>query len=209
MWLTSRTQMVSFSLPLDQAESPHHRGPWWRWEMAKWEESRTKKNAFNGLGVDSFSCQAWMRCWLRGASFLDRQVGCRYLHCSQDLRGVAARFWVGDCDVQNKGAPGVLSQGELHGPSGPLRDPKHLSSLEFKETVGLCRALSTDSNYQVLSLKNYHLCVSINCLESLGPSATGPSLLKETHLGTMEMILLGLHDLSWHREALCFGVRQK
>lgn len=121
----------------------------------------------------------------------------QYLHSSQDLRNVAARFWVGDWDIQNRGAPGDLSQGELHGHSGPPMDPTHLSSLEFKETVGLCRLFGTDSNYHVLLLELPFLYV--RKLEPLGISATSPSLLKKTHLGIMEMLLLGLHVLSWKR----------
>lgn len=73
----------------------------------------------------------------------------------------------------------------------------HLSSLEFKETVGLCRLFGTDSNYQVLPLELPSLYV--RKLEPLGISATSPSLLKKTHLGSMEMLLLGLHVLSWKR----------
>lgn len=121
----------------------------------------------------------------------------QYLHSSQGLRNVAVRFWLGDWDVQNRGAPGDLSQGELHGHSGLPRDPTHLSSLEFKETMEFCRLFGTDSNYQVLPLELPSLCV--RKLESLRISATSPSLLKKTHLGTMEMLLLGLHVLSWKR----------
>lgn len=178
--------------------------------MAKWEESepigKPSLHSIIGLGTDNFFCQAWMKCW-HWASLLGRQVGCRYLHSSQVLRNVAARFWVGDWRVQNRSAPGVLSQGELHGHSGPPRDPTRLSSLEFKETVGLCRLFGTDSNYQMLSLELPSLCV--HKLEPLGISATGPSLLKKTHLGTMEMLLLGLHVLSWKRPCALVSDRNR
>lgn len=147
-----------------------------------------------------------MKCW-HWASLLGRQVGCRYFHSSQDLRNVAARFWSGDWDVQNRGSPGVLSQGELHGHSGPPRDPKNVSSLEFKEAMGLCRVFGTDSNYQVLPLELPSLCV--HKLESLGISATGPSLVKKTHPGTMEMLLLGLHGPSWQRPCALVSDRNR
>lgn len=120
---------------------------------------------------------------------------------------LAARFWSGDLDVQNRGAPGVHSQGELHGHSEPPRDPKHVSSLEFKEAMGLCRVFGTDSNYQVLPLELPSLCV--HKPESLGTSATGPSLLKKTHLGTMEMLLLGLHGLPWQRPCALVSDRNR
>lgn len=38
------------------------------------------------------------------------------------------------------------------------KGPQAFSSLELKETVGLCRAFGTDSYYQVLSLRATHLC---------------------------------------------------
>lgn len=79
-----------------------------------------------------------------------------------------------------------------------------MSSLEFREAMGLCRVFGTDSNYQVLPLE---LCV--HKPESLGISATGPSLLKKTHLGTMEMLLLGLHGLSWQRPCALVSDRNR